>query len=397
MENNKPKKPFISSALFIVPAAIVATLLIIISGILVNMYSGIRASEKQQKERMSVLREHYLSPDFRPVSEKDFCEFNLSEALEKGVRYNEVQYIATHNSYKEDLTTFSRIAFNIIGPVGGMKERQFEYSMPTLTEQLNSGIRFFELDLSYMKRSGRWEIICVHNPILDNKSNAIDIKLAFEEIKLWSENNPGHLPLTIFIEPKRDYLFLPTLKELGPSGIKETEEIIKEVFGPKLITPSRMLGSYNNFREMTEAGDWPHLKDMLNSVLFVLFPNYSNEYFERDPAMTENVFFISQWYHSFDEASENFNNNTLFIMTNEPDTLYNDNYAIEVFLAKNYFVRTRLDFFPVIDPARKQLSFDSGAQLLTTDYPKGNTNAENYYASFEDGHMMRLSPREAFP
>ncbi len=362
--------------------------LLLVAGLLINMFYGLKTSEAGQSERMEALRAYYASDAFQPVNEQDFCDFNLAEELEKGIRYDEVQYIATHNSYKEELTFFSKTVFNLFGGFFGMSERQFEYSMPTLTEQLNSGIRFFELDLIYMFRSGGWKTVCCHDPILDNKSHAFIFELALEEFFLWSENNPGHLPVTIFIEPKQDHLFLPGMKPLGLEGIRELEQMAVERLGEKLLTPGEMLGDSNNFKEMRETAGWPELKTMTDKFLFVLFPHYNSKYTELDETMRSQAFFMSKWYHAYDEAAPDFNPNVPFIMTNEPDTLYSGNNAIEYFLERNFFVRTRLDFFPEIDPARKELSMKLGTQLLTTDYPKGNTNADDYYAAFEGGYMM---------
>ncbi|MDD4315610.1 MAG: Ca2+-dependent phosphoinositide-specific phospholipase C [Clostridia bacterium] len=362
----------------------------LIGGVFWNMYACLDESFEAQASRMVALRSGYASPSFEPVDEQSFCDFDLAARLSDGTKYNRLQYIASHNSYKLPLSAFSEAAFDVFGAFAGMEKAQFEYNMPTITEQLNNGIRFMELDVNYMKRKGEWQIICCHNPILDNRSTAIDFGIALEEISLWSRANPGHLPLTVFVEPKSDFLFFNTQKEFGIEGLQEVGGMLNSAFGNNLYTPSDMLGEYDNFKQLTDADGWPEVKDMLGKVLFVLFPEYNLEYMNLDPSMRTQPMFMCVWYHSYEQNLGTFAVNTPYIMTNSPDTVYKGQNALQYFLDKNCFVRTRLDFYPEQSADTTLAGIASGAQLLTTDYPKGSDNKEGYYTAFKGGFTIKL-------
>ena len=365
--------------------------ILLASATLINMYHGIYTGYSFQANHMDELKELYNRTDFIGVNEQDFCAFDLQDALNSGVKYNDLQYISSHNSYKQELSFFSKAVFNIFGSSFGMKEREFEYGFPTITEQLNNGIRYIDFDTGYLKRGGKWEIICSHDPILDNNSNALDFQLAIEEVYLWSQNNPNHLPLTIFIEPKSDFLYLPVLKEFGIEGMKEIDQIIKDTLGDTLFTPSDMLGDYANFKELTNDNGWAKLEDMLGKILFITYPDYNLEYMALDTTMSTQAMFMAVWHHSYERNLDSFAINTPFILTNHPDVEDSlGNSAIEKFLDLNLMVRTRLDFYPVIDTERKEKGIASNAQILSTDFLKDSRYEAQYYACFEGDYTIKL-------
>jgi hypothetical protein len=75
----------------------------------------------------------------------------------------------------------------------------WQYSNPTLTEQLNAGVRNFELDLHF-DAEGR--VLVYHVPAVDSETVCICLASCLAEIRTWSDAHPSHLPITVLLEIK---------------------------------------------------------------------------------------------------------------------------------------------------------------------------------------------------
>ena len=62
---------------------------------------------------------------------------------------------------------------------------------------------YVEIDIETLDKDGKKEFKVTHNSFVDNASSAYDFSKALKELKMWSDNNPGHIPVYIIIEPKR--------------------------------------------------------------------------------------------------------------------------------------------------------------------------------------------------
>ena len=143
--------------------------------------------------------------NYTPCDEQEFADFDLQEAYADGVKLNEVAFLGTHNSYQL-LATFPRRAYDKLCQIipTGKKGDKLDFEMDTLTVQLENGVRSLEIDIETVDDGKSVSFIVTHDPILDNVSSCYDFAKALEEIKLWSDNNPNHLPITILIEPKAE-------------------------------------------------------------------------------------------------------------------------------------------------------------------------------------------------
>ena len=83
----------------------------------------------------------------------------------------------------------------------------------------------------------------------DNEEKASE-KETLEEIKLWSDNNPNHLPITILIEPKAEVTEIKDMKNFSVDYANALGETIKNVLGDTLLTPAQMMRDYASFEEM---------------------------------------------------------------------------------------------------------------------------------------------------
>ena len=155
------------------------------------------------------------------------------------LRLNEMQYIGTHNSYhvapSPALFEAEKAAVNIIGAdaaaLGNIDS--LLYTHDSLTDQLEQGIRAFELDVFADPEGGLFSeplaprflnvadtplpqhmdepgYKVIHIQDIDFMSTCPTLLRCLTEIDEWSDANPDHLPLMIQIELKDDPLPPPS-------------------------------------------------------------------------------------------------------------------------------------------------------------------------------------------
>ena len=104
-----------------------------------------------QRKHLIHLREFYRSEEFIAVDETTFVSFDRNDPT---ILFNEIQMLATHNSYKKMGSGLGKF---FIGLGDSFEEANaLKYSYDTLTSQLNVGIRSFELDIRY--RDNQFEV-----------------------------------------------------------------------------------------------------------------------------------------------------------------------------------------------------------------------------------------------
>lgn len=96
------------------------------------------------------------------------------------LRVNAGQVLGTHNSYH----SFHQMPWN--------------YSFPPLTEQLEVGVRAFELDLWFDFQSLAFRVL--HVPHADERSNCRTLDGCLDGIQTWQSTHPGHFPLFFQLE-----------------------------------------------------------------------------------------------------------------------------------------------------------------------------------------------------
>ncbi len=133
-------------------------LLLIFIG-LVTYFNLIRVLDiKKQAKHVEELRLLY-DDNYTAIDEQQFVNFDLKD---NDLRLNEIQLLATHNSYKKLGSTIAKF---FIGLGDSFAEANaLKYESNSLSDQLNHGVRSFELDLRYRKND--FEVI--HVPLVDN-------------------------------------------------------------------------------------------------------------------------------------------------------------------------------------------------------------------------------------
>ncbi len=311
--------------------------------------------------------------DYETLDESVYTSFIMNSDL----RLNEVRFIASHNSYKKNVPG---IGFIAIGLGENFDEaRSLRYETNTLTEQLIAGIRSFEFDIRY--RQGNYEM--VHVPLVDHRSHAIDFQLALEEVRRYSENHPNHLPITLLIEIKDDWMILdPFLDDYDEAAFDVLDNIIEVTLNEHLFRPSDMLND-DTLRYTIINDGWPTVEALLGKIIVIKHPSqYTTMYVERDESLMTLSMFPGVYANHVDKEYASF------VVNNSPDV-----EIIRELVDQGFIVRTRSDANLEIDLERMQNALESGAQIITTDYfPNHNFINENHVVTFEDGYTIDLNP-----
>ena len=163
------------------------------------------------------------------------------------LRLNHLQIKGTHNSYHR------RPAFSLV--------REHAYEQAPLDVQLQEyGVRVVELDVHPSSRG--YEVY--HLPLIDSRSTCGLLVECLEVLKKWSDSNPGHHTIFVWIEPKDELAG-------GTFDMDALDEEILSVWPrERLVTPALVRGEAASLREAIEEDGWPALDSVRNRAMFML-------------------------------------------------------------------------------------------------------------------------------
>ncbi|MCV6604060.1 MAG: phosphatidylinositol-specific phospholipase C1-like protein [Porticoccaceae bacterium] len=343
------------------------------------------------------------------------------------IAINRIQNIGTHNSYH--LAPFDGIAVLAQQldylPGGTTVEgfsHGFDYSHATLTEQLNLGVRHFEIDIYDDSDGGRFANFgaypllreagllaagqhhdpeqklqqpgtkVFHLPETDFRSTCLLFRDCLQEIRRWSDNHPDHIPVMIQIEPKEKGF--PALNPAVPAAAvatydsaawKRLEAEIATVFSrDQLLTPDDVRGDYPTVYQAISDRGWPSLGQVRGRVFFTI----DNRGSARDAYLEESAKLEGRLLFADVDPGHPA---AAFAVINDPS-----DPRIAERVAQGYLVRTRADANTdearQNDYRRRDQAFASGAQFITTDYPQADQRFSSYRVSFEGGRYVRVTP-----
>lgn len=338
---------------------------------------------KFQEEHLEYLKTEYYK-NYTPKNEADLADFDLEKAIEDGVKLNEIAILGTHNSYQRLATAETRFAMNIVDTITFKKLglNTFDFEMDTLTEQLEMGVRNVEIDIETLDKDDKIEFKVTHNSIVDNASSAYDFTKALQEIKMWSDNNPRHIPVIVIVEPKSFVIEINGMKKFSLEYAKELDKIVEETLGDSLLTPEDMLRDYQSFKEMRENDDWISLKEAQGKILVLLHDcDVTESYIALDESIRTQKMFPMLRY---DDRNETY---TSFILEN--DAFRANERKAENINESNLIVRTRADVYPNYSDERYEVIETCGSQIITTDFPEKVDGNGSHEFSF-DGKKIKL-------
>ena len=335
-------------------------------------------------------------------------------AGDDAVALNELQFVGSHNSYHvapeapimQWLAWGASVVPQVASALGD--PAQLNYTHAPLTTQLARGVRTFELDIFADPTGGRFanpllpELLyldvarptgmdqpgmkVVHIQDIDFRSTCPTLVACLGELRAWSDANPDHLPIVINLELKDDRLPAPfdgtPIVEFDAAQLDAVDAEITGVLGDRLITPDDVRGDAPDLRTAVSTVGWPSVAESRGRFLFFIDnANKRDLYLQGHPSLEGRVMFTSSGEGQPDGA---------VLKENDPG----DGTRIRSLVEQGYLVRTRADADVVApDPATRDVALASGAQIVHTDFPPGESHASTgYVVSFGTRVAARCNP-----
>jgi hypothetical protein len=298
---------------------------------------------------------------------------------DKTLRVNDVQVLGTHNSYhvRPDRTLAADDASN--------------YAHPPLDQQLASGIRSLEIDV---QNAPGFPVY--HSIILDQASNCANFSACLETIAQWSSANPGHVPLTVFVELKEipkdpklqpiidDFVQQNQMTPWDAASLDGLDTVVRSAFGDQLITPDEVRGKHATLRAAITSSGWPTLAKTRGRVMVILNSEQRRDlYLAGKESLQGRPMFVITPSASKPSAA--------FISVAMPDAA-----RIGKLLRQNMLVRTHADADGVEaranDLTRATKAIQSGAQIVATDYNVADPTVGTYVVQLPASAVARCDP-----
>jgi hypothetical protein len=335
------------------------------------------------------------------------------------VRLNQVQLIATHSSYHRELSFAEKEA-----------QRRWdanfwnlEYSHASLPAQFGEQrVRGIELDVFPDPDGGLYARPLVRtaaglspptDPELarpgfkvlhwadhDYGTSCASLRQCLGEVERWSRANPGHAPVPVLLELKRTD---PAMEARGgaksPPWTTATldaldEEIRSVVAESGMVTPDDVRVPGRTLEQSVLERGWPSLNRSRGQLMFLMDNQdtaLQDAYRAGRQSLEGRVLFTNSRPGRPDAA---------FVGWNDPTGA--NQAVIRSMVERGYYVRTRSDV-PFTEAssgstARLRAALDSGAQMISTDFPVTGLAARHgtdYTAELPGGATVRCDPVNA--
>jgi len=145
---------------------------------------------------------------------------------------------------------------------------EWGYANPRFTDLLNKGMREIEIDIHYDPDSGQFHVY--HLQMLDQASSCICLSYCLQEIKNWSDNNPGHSWIWVWIEPRgfaTGDLWCDR-ERYAQEGTDTVMTTINDIFGDKILLPETVRGNFSSMQEALKTNGWPTNGELYGKIIF---------------------------------------------------------------------------------------------------------------------------------
>jgi hypothetical protein len=270
--------------------------------------------------------------------------------LDNTLRLNQVQVLATHNSYhiQQDV------------PIPASDTTQYTHA--PLDQQLESqGVRGFEIDVVNAP-DGQFPV--VHTPVVDATSNCTPLAQCLQVTRTWSEAHPGHVPIFILIEPKTDAVdrvIDPSLRDFDAAGLDQLDAVVRSSLGRQLITPDSVRGNSTTLRDAVRQKGWPTLGTTRGKIIVALNTGGATRatFLQGHRSLQRRAMFVTTDGGGSAAAA--------VVKMDDPDE-----QRIQQLVKDGFIVRTRADADLVQarahDVTRRDIALRSGAQIVSTDF-----------------------------
>jgi hypothetical protein len=298
---------------------------------------------------------------------------------ERTMRLNDIQVIGSHNSYRRMPTPVALARLEAARPGFGTA---LAYDHPSLADQLSLGVRQVELDIFADPDGGRFAtpgetfpemqqpgFKVLHLPVLDAAAHCRTLAACLADLMAWSDDHPGHLPITITIDAKDVPFGIPGVGDplALDAGLLDTldREILTAIPAGRLIRPDEVRGGARTLREAVRSGGWPSLERSRGRfmVIFDVRPATADLYRRRHPSLRGRAMF-SVYPDNQPEAA-------VAIIQDPRGQVA----QIRRLVGSGLIVRTRSDANTrearTADRSALEAAVESGAQMISTDYYPG--------------------------
>ena len=342
------------------------------------------------------------------------AQAQTTAAQDKVVHLNQIQVIGSHNSYNLGFAPSEEKYARAHDPKG---YQGLEYHHASLTAQLDGGVRQLEIDIVQDPKGGRFahpKIVeltkqaglppdpdfdpnhemdrpgfkVIHIADLNQRSSCLLFTECLREIRDWSHAHPQHVPLFLLIETKHGRTqSIPNSVEAEPFTTETFDALDKEIRSVfpdgEMILPDQVRGSYPTLDAAVRAGNWPTLAQSRGKVIFLMDQKNAGPFYTAGhPLLQGRVLFTNSDPGRPDAA---------FVEENEgtPE-------VIDQLVREGYIVRARADENTVAartdDTTRRDALLNSGAQMISTDYPLSEPSKwTGYSVGFANGLPARCN------
>lgn len=299
-------------------------------------------------------------------------------------KINTLRWLGSHNSYRPDLDPAALARQRQV--MGAEHSRGVEYGHPSITAQLDLGVRQLEFDpyadptgglyaAPYIGDAAKTAIMrqpgakVLHAPVVDARTLCLRLSDCFTEVAAWSKAHPGHQPLVLFINTKEEPFNNPAIPDpplYSQADLAGVDADALKAFGrEQIITPDDVRGAHATLRDGVMAGGWPTQASARGKVLLVLDsnPRIAEAYRLGHASLKGRVMF--GLYAETEAEAAVFN-----IQDPRPEET-----RIKALVAQGFLVRARSDANTTEarehDLNRLDVAVRSGAQVVSTDYYPG--------------------------
>jgi hypothetical protein len=337
------------------------------------------------------------------------------------LRLNQIQVIGTHNSYH--LAPTPKI-MDLIALSGAETARGIDYTHEPLPTQFSEyGIRQIELDLFADPEGGlygtpsAWKLLggpvedtrmkfdfaevmrrpgfkIIHAPGFDYATHVPTLEQALEQVVLWSESQPGHLPILVLLELKDS---APPLAGVKPRSFDEPlldeldRVVLRCVPSQRRWTPDTIRGQHPTLRDAVTQQGWPTLTESVGKIFFALdnTNGIRDRYLKDHPGLEGRAMFASV---DADHPA------AAWMKINNPIGEFD---RIQRAVQQGFLVRTRADADTRqarnSDTKMRDAAMASGAQFISTDYPVADPRFSDYQVQWPDRGVYRRNPVAQVP
>lgn len=344
----------------------------------------------------------------------DVASTTSTTAATVAVGLDEIQVLAAHNAYHlegpPELLEAITAALPELTPT-------IEYSHPTLTEQLDLGVRSVELDVFEDPEGGRYAqpkavgllgldpvdpalaepgFKVFHIQEVDFRSTCPTFVACLTELRDWSDGHEDHVPIVVHLEAKDGTIPDPLdLDFVQPIPVSEgtftaLEDEIRSVLPEeRIVTVADVQGDHDTLGAAVAADGWPDLDDLRGRFVFVLDDHGAKRdlYRSLHPDTLDRLIFVDARPPDDDAA---------FTVLNDPVA---DGARIRELVEQGLLVRTRADADTVEarsgNTSRRDAAFASGAQIVSTDYEREDPRWPGFVVALPGGGEARCNPVSA--